>query len=40
LGYILVETPTSTAFTANTTALTTVGSFSDRAIKTLPAVIP
>jgi len=37
LGYILVASPDQTAFTANTTALTTIGSFSNTQIKALPA---
>jgi hypothetical protein len=39
LGYILVATPTSTPFTANTTVLTTIGSFSNTQVKALPAAL-
>jgi hypothetical protein len=39
LGYILVETPTSTPFVCNTTALTTIGAFSNTQIKALPAAL-
>ena len=39
LGYILVDTPISTPFTCNTTALTTIGTYSDTQIKALPSAL-